>query len=354
MRKFNFELLRIMSIIFIVLFHCANVIGLPEEVSVNRFVLVCFGSWGILGVNIFFVLSIYFMKDKKFSSFKVMRLLLEVLFYSTILIIAGIIYRNKMNGESYISVLKQIFKDGVYQPFFSNMYWFVSAYLFLYVSTPLLKKVWSVSNKKVLVTMCSVLYFYAMLLQNINLFSDFIYIMIIYFISMYLFEQQKNWFERNCFKGMFFCTSLIIGIRSVLPNIECRAVKWGGVILANVSRYSPIMFINAIFVFYFFAKIEIPYKKVINILAKTSFGIYLFHDNIFFSLRYIILDNLRMFYDFSSLRLSELLSIYFGTTIIILAGGFILDLFRIMLEKKVIDKWYKKEKYDFIDTRWNI
>jgi hypothetical protein len=97
----------------------------------------------------------------------------------------------------------------------------------------------------------------------------------------YLKNSPKNWFEINAKIGfiitsigfLFLLTAtLYIGNSFNLKFIQNHAVNLFG-------RYSPVMVLDAIFLFYFFKNLKVRNLKIVNTIANTTLGIYLFHEN---------------------------------------------------------------------------
>lgn len=312
MKQSNFELMRILSAIAIVAFHCTNAIGLPDALSKSRLLLVSTGSWGVLGVDLFFLLSIYFMRNKEINKQKVKQIMKDVLFYSVILIVACMIWESYTNEMSITKTLRRLFYEGIQQPFFTQMYWFVSAYIFLYIMMPILHKIQgeqkTFDNKYIWGLM-----FCANFLPKVNLFSDFIFVMLIYFVAVDIFERENNFFERYCWQGSILCTIIIIGFRFYSPLLSEFYILQR--MFANVSRYSLILLLDSLFIFYSFKKLNIGNNSIINKISKTSLAIYLFHDNSLFSLRYVITDIIKAHIDFETIATISLLVIYIAIVI---------------------------------------
>ena len=86
-RKSNIELLRIISMILIISFHYVYKSGYACDIlNFNSFIVKVFYLFGELGVNLFFLITGYFMVDGKFSKQKMVKLLLEIEFYNLITI----------------------------------------------------------------------------------------------------------------------------------------------------------------------------------------------------------------------------------------------------------------------------
>ena len=82
-RLSNFELLRIISMILIVINHYVVSSGVLDlEFNINRVILQLFGIGGKIGVTLFVLISGYFLIDSKFKMRKLLKIILETLFYS--------------------------------------------------------------------------------------------------------------------------------------------------------------------------------------------------------------------------------------------------------------------------------
>ena len=88
-RLSNFELLRIIAMIFIVLHHYTyygNLISASNNI-INKYIAVFIIVLGKVGVNIFILITGYFQINQKFKFKKVIFLILQVYFYSIVLYI---------------------------------------------------------------------------------------------------------------------------------------------------------------------------------------------------------------------------------------------------------------------------
>ena len=83
-RESNMELLRIISILMIIIFHCAFKSGFSFEAGfgLNKLMVKSFWMLGELGVNLFILISGYYMVNGRFKWKKLVKLLLEVQFYT--------------------------------------------------------------------------------------------------------------------------------------------------------------------------------------------------------------------------------------------------------------------------------
>ena len=88
-RESSLELMRIIAMLMVCAFHW-QLHGVNDGItraplSANQFVSFLFGSWGILGVNLFFLLSFYFMVDEEKVNYKkIVGLIVKVSLYNLI------------------------------------------------------------------------------------------------------------------------------------------------------------------------------------------------------------------------------------------------------------------------------
>ena len=132
-RKSNMELLCIVSIFMIVVFHCAYKSGFrfSQSFSMNKLVVKTFWMLGELGVNLFMLISGYFMICGRFKWSKVIRLIAEVVFYTvlTLLLTMRLGIYTPQSWKDFLPILL---------PVTLNQYWFITAYLIVYIMSPYL------------------------------------------------------------------------------------------------------------------------------------------------------------------------------------------------------------------------
>ena len=142
-RKSSIELLRIIAILLIISFHYVYKSGfIFESLNYNSFVVKTFYYFGELGVNLFILITGYFMVKGKFSMKKLIKLIIEVNFYY---IISSVMFEIIRGGD-----LSSLFRLSNYYLFFSVLfgrYWFVTAYVLVYVLSPFLNKLINGINK---------------------------------------------------------------------------------------------------------------------------------------------------------------------------------------------------------------
>ena len=145
MRNSNIELLRIVAMLAIVAHHYvvnSTVMYLFDQIlpTTNSIFLQLWGMWGKTAINVFVVITGYFMCQRKLTAKRYLKILLEIVFYSWImwLVLAVCGYETL----SWTGALKRLFcysiltnQDGGFVPAFMWMFLLISAInLYLYAA----------------------------------------------------------------------------------------------------------------------------------------------------------------------------------------------------------------------------
>ena len=208
-RKSNIELLRIIAILLIISFHYvykSEYIYSFDSLSFNEYIFKTFYFFGELGVNLFALITGYFLIKNKFSLKKLIKLILEVDFYYLLLIPVSIIFKID-TGLTFISI-KDYFL--MFFPIILNKYWFITAYLLVYCLSPflniLINKMSQIEYKRliiVVVLIWSIIPTFFGLFFNdtetLLYYNRFIWLIIMYIIGGYnrlysikFFNNKKN------------------------------------------------------------------------------------------------------------------------------------------------------------------
>ncbi|MDU2693456.1 MAG: acyltransferase family protein, partial [Intestinibacter bartlettii] len=143
MRSSNFELLRIISIIMIIVLHYLEYYTL-ENVQIgtwNYYIVYLIESICIMGVNCFILITGYFLISKeKIKIKKVINLVLIVAFYGFIFYFI-MMFINKTSFN-----IKDLIKAMI--PFIIGKRWFVRTYIILFLIAPYINKCLIQLNKK--------------------------------------------------------------------------------------------------------------------------------------------------------------------------------------------------------------
>lgn len=282
-RNSSLELLRIFSMILIVLHHYTIYAGDGVDIAllmdngfgINAYLLQI-GALGELGVNLFIIIFGYFSVNLTYSWRKVFSLELQVLTYSVCTYILFCIF----GGTAFTvkGFVRCLF------PFFTNQYWFYSAYLILLMFSPLLNSAFQNMDRKTHLYICSLaLLFWSVcpsfLLQDM-FGSELIWFFMLYSIAAYLKLYPTNRINTTCVGGIIFGLCIIAiflstAVFDILRHVWCFAdyqthfLSGRTVFTMGASVGLFILFLNK----------KPFYNKYINYLASCTFGVYLIHEN---------------------------------------------------------------------------
>ena len=286
-RESGIELLRILAMMGVVILHynssgMGKAFSLVQNNSVNQFCLYLFESLCICGVNIFILISGYFLSTTQKRSFcKIVELFLQVILFK-----AAFYFMSVVIGINSLTL-----KDFLYNILPNNYY--VILYAALYAISPYVNIVIQKLQKEEMIrftVLCLIVFsgwsFGVDLLENVfavgltGLSTIGIYgsqegYTIVNFLVLYLVGACLKKFEDNKVKNvvMIPCTIgllavvFICSIGEHLLGLE-KCVTW--------NYNNPLLILLSVGWFLIFKNMKIK-SKVINELAKASFTCFLFH-----------------------------------------------------------------------------
>lgn len=279
-RDSNLELLRIISIILIIAHHYVLYGGLKDiNFGFNTIITKFLITGGKIGVNCFVLISGYFLINSKFKVEKLLKLILEVFFYS--IIITTILYTFNLVQINIIDIIKSI------MPIVFGKYWFITAYVGMYICFPFINnfiKNISKDKYKVFLIALSIMLIIIPTFTTANfIFSNFTWIVFMYMIGAYIRLYPNKYTE---YKGKALCISVILYCVIVIISVLFAFLGNNINIFAKASNYfakvnSIFIVPCSIFLFIYFKNKKIEYNQFINNIAKCSFGIYCIHENNF-------------------------------------------------------------------------
>lgn len=296
-RNSNFELMRMVSMFLIVIWHIimhGHVIENCTNPAIKILLEIVMFSI-IIHVNSFVLLSGYFQSKSKFKLSKFLKIFLQVVFYSLIILVTSI----KLGWVKDYGIVTFI-NNGLLSSL--NNYWFIKMYLVTYVFSDYINKFidrLSRNEYKNLLVICFVvLSIIPYITGNRVVFNDgysFTNFIFIYMIGGYLRRYPLK--ETYHFKNMstngyrlllLFSFFSLVFINFLVHHFALEINGMSGIFTEVASRISPtnlhystpLVIIQTILYFEFFKTLNIE-NKFINKLSATAFGIYLMHDNEF-------------------------------------------------------------------------
>lgn len=282
-RSSNLELYRIIVMLLIVAHHYVVNSGLFETImnspmTVSSSVMILFGAWGKTGINCFVLITGYFMCKSSFTWQKLLKLYLQITFYT--LIIYGIFCITSHEVLSIRNILSKLW------PVKSIANGFVSCFLIFYLFIPFLNVFLNNLGKSYHLRLIILLLFSFSLLPSIPGFSlTFNYVgwfIVLYLIGSYIRSYGVNIKVSHSFWGWLTLISIFIASICVL---SITYLKHKGYI-HSLSPYFLIHDSNkilslaiAVSSFMYFKDLKIPHSRLINAIGGATFGVLLIHAN---------------------------------------------------------------------------
>ena len=273
-RESNFELLRIICMLFIVWGHLMMAFSGREFVGeLNYLETHLLRSFTVVAVNVFVLISGYFSISFKFS--RVLKLGEQTWFYSVLLFVFAVFI-----GWHEIQPVKDI---AYLVPILSKKYWFITIYIILYFLSPILNKLSLFLSAKDFKSILIIGFFLIYVWHTIGFIfnfglpiedagygiPNFVYL---YLLGRYLrIRCNVSMLKRNLLIGyIFICVSLF-----VFQLLYSLMLKFS---FTSLYSYNTIfVFLGGVFLFLFFTKLKMGHNKFINYWAKNCLAVYIIH-----------------------------------------------------------------------------
>ena len=345
MKKKNIaiELMRVISMLMIVAYHwqihaCNDGICC-SPVSPNQIFSFLVGSWGTLGVNIFFIISAYFLiKSKNINMEKAFLLVGKVSIYGTaVVLIANSIGIVPFNIITFIKSVLGVF---------AFQYWFISVYVVLYILHPALNSILESSSEQYLrislLTIIISTYFVAF--ASGNLFLGRLACGLCIYLTIGYLEKypQRNFLRRY---GKIAFPVLFLGILGTEIVLSHLGTNYNPLFHSCIRRlqdtHSPVMFFTSLCMFYSFVNIQFKENRVILFLGKMSVGAYMIHGGASF-IKDILWDKMLNACQYYKLSLFAYGSHYIGSVLFIFTVGILAELIYTNTFEKILKYSYRK------------
>lgn len=302
-RQVNFEVLRILSMLFVILAHflgwgtthCTpnSGVGFENGHIVNSLAYPFLTSLGCMGVICFILISGYFLcTSTQLRIGGIIKTWSIAAFYSVAMMLVTKVIRHGAIEQDWIALL----------PLYSNQYWFLTKYIALMIMAPFLSVMINNLSKQGLIYAIAAMSFLTVTITygipyGNNFFSDnpfsvapfILFFLIAAYIRLY---DLPHMIMKNCGK-LFVLFILLQGIGGIGLNI--LYMNNGEIIGGFSNGYNALSIAPATLLFLWFKQHNFTKQKVwiyIAMMAPYSFAVYLIHDNIFFRdvLWYDIID----------------------------------------------------------------
>ena len=281
-RQSNMELLRIVSMIMIVMFHCNA--SLNVEPGTGNYVLArALWIFGGLGDNLFVLISGYFSTTSRFKWSKLIFLIVEVQFYQWLATFIGC-----QLGVYELPVGRDLFL--AFFPVITGRWWFITAYILLYIVSPYLRILTdSLSDRHYRMLLLTVLTPFCFIptvfgiffgsTESFMYYSGCVWLIIVYLLGGYIRRVQEQ--LKKSALMLTLISIFIIALSMII--IDCYDAIYGDDLWIDPLYFrlqnNVVMVGLSMGIFGLFLHIRIPYNRAINIIASTALGIYLLSEN---------------------------------------------------------------------------
>ena len=271
-RQSNLELLRIVAMLMIVAHHFAVHSGLPiwSGSGFNVYFAQVLCMLGKVGVDIFVLITGYFLVAKPCKATSLVNLLLQTALYGMLIylifVIAGKIpfSFSQLRGFSY-----------------PRHYWFIACYIALFVVSPFLgKMLQSLTEKQYRWLLgISLVYISSNYLPGSDYFKGPLLTFIVLFMMggyawRFRVAQGLTWsVPAVLVLGAFFFLLCYVGYVDFIKQ-PGRFFSY-----SDINKVPTLALSSGLFLI--FAKLPIPNNRWINRVAACTLGVYLIHDNVF-------------------------------------------------------------------------
>lgn len=282
-RRTSIELLRIISMLMIVFHHFAIHGGFDWKTSAITiphlwYNLIVMG--GKIGVNIFVLISGYFLITNHGELFNFKRILKfwgQIVFYSISISAVFLLFKDHNFGIK--ALIKSVF------PITFSSWWFASAYFVLYIIHPFLNMLLNALSKKgyqtLLVTLVSMWSIIPTVTTRNFESNSLLWFVTLYAIAGYarlygfnsIYTTKKYFSLCGIFSALTYFSSIVFTMLSI---------RWSA-LLEYTTYFYGMQTISVLLIsltlFMAFATWKINYHRWINTLASATFGVYLIHDS---------------------------------------------------------------------------
>lgn len=276
-RDSNLELYRIITMLLIVAHHFVVNSGVMDKayeapLSANSIFLFLLGAWGKTGINCFIMITGYFMCKSRITLEKYVRLLSEIVFYNFVIAVVFAItgYGTWREIIEAFFVIRYVDSGN-----------FTACFLIFYLLIPFWNiLINNISKKQHQILLC-ILGFLYVFLGTIPLLFGVVFNYVSWFGFLYLVAayirfyscEKKNW---GLYTGIFVMAGMLSVIACLIIGSRYdRQVAY----LFMFDSNTFIAFAISVCSFMWFRQWNIGYRKWINIISGSTFGVLCIHAN---------------------------------------------------------------------------
>lgn len=295
-RMANLELLRCLAMMMVIVLHYLGKGGLLPELTGESLGSVGTAAWlleafCIVAVNLYMLISGYFLCTSSFKLSRLLQLLIQVWLYSAVFgmigAATGIIRETPVDTHYFLTLMF---------PVSMEHYWFLTAYVFLYLLLPFLgvavkrmsRQQMQLAVGLLLVTFCALKSILPLRLETDQKGYDCLWYLCVFMTAAYIRRFGSTFLRRRGRSlGLYAACCLLAFAGSMVLRFCYLRTGSLGRMTGMCMEYNHILpFLAALGLFGVFAGLEIQgnIARVINSIAPYTLGVYLLHENL--GLRY--------------------------------------------------------------------
>lgn len=280
-RQSNFELLRILAMVAIIANHFSLHSGFvfaPGDLSLQRFYIQLLQLGGKLGVNLFVMISGYFLiHTSSIKLSKILKLWGQVIFYSVA--VFGALW---LTGNADLS-LKQLVRHAL--PITFEIWWFASVYFVLYLVSPYINRLAASLTGRQYVGMLALFTLCWSVIPTLST-MDFQGNGLIWFTYLYLIggflRRYGNKIRLSAGMSLLLGGGVLLLTFLTAVAFDLLGTRWS--VFSNHATYFfsdrkvPVV-LASVLIFYGFSKLDFGCRPALNRISGAMFGVYLIHDH---------------------------------------------------------------------------
>jgi len=295
-RLANLELLRMIAMLMVVTVHVCNhggLVDMAQKGTVAYYIVWTLYGVSFVCINTYIIISGYFLAESSFSCWRLVKMELQVLFYSIGILALFWIFGDVNRDMKYL----------VYcvTPTLSDFYWFATMYVGMYLLSPVLnlfiRKITKRQHGCILVLLFVLLSAWTNIIYYTSGLNIAEGVSIAWFVAVYLLGAYiRLYYVPDGKAGKWFLigggiTILIPISRYIIealvsfPWIGTRLLEdllWGYSISYHYNSMFAILGATGLFIAFLNIKIKDGFvARAIKLAASTSFAVYLIHDHFY-------------------------------------------------------------------------
>ena len=300
-RVVSIELLRMLAMMMVVMLHFLDKGGILPDLT-KGMAPAGYVAWGmeclsIVAVNVYMLISGYFLVESGFKPGRLAELICQVMFYTVLVpLVLGLCGFVDLSGFTIYNIVLNVLPVQMIQ------YWFVTAYVIMYLFSPVLgAAVKSMGQKQLQITIAALLTFFSVSktilpveLAIDNRGNDALWFLCVFLVAAYLRLYGLPFLEgkKGVVRGLALYLTGCAGIYVWMFALRLVYLKTGSLdhlIKIGLDYNHFLNLLAAVGLFYLFKNLKLSaeswWAKLILKVAPYSFGVYLLHEQL--QMRYL-------------------------------------------------------------------